>query len=131
MSLLLAEGPIAMTDEERGEDFDRTERVQRQGYGRREGDKGPSDWQKPGFWLSALGFLLTIALVLLSSIWNKVSSIEAGIAALNVDSGKQAAKLEFQQVQVNEVKARADMLEARIIVLEKANARLEAERSKP
>jgi len=128
MSLALIREDARMAEETPGED---TERIPRQNYGRRVyDDKAPSDWQKPGFWLSALGFLLTIALVLLSSIWNKVTSIEAGIAALNVDSGKLAAKLEFHQQQMNKIESRADILEARIISLEKAAARLEAERSK-
>jgi hypothetical protein len=134
MSLVLVEEDVQMADEERGED---TERIPRQDFGRREYDKAPSDWQKPGFWLSVLGFLLTIVLVVLSAIWNKLGTIEGSVQAAAVVSGSQAKELEFQKRELDEFKrlqrAQDDLRDTYITNVRERIVKLEAkeERGKP
>lgn len=131
MSLALVQEDVLMVEEERGED---TERIQRQGYGRRESDKAPSDWQKPGFWLSVLGFLLTIVLVVLSAIWNKLGTIEGAVQAGAVVSGVQAKELETQRHDFEEFKrlqrAQDDLRDTYSTNTRERVIKLEAEREK-
>ncbi len=75
------------------EDHDQLERIERSGSGgRRE-----TDWQKPGFWLSVMGFLLTIALCLLAAIWNKLDAMNTTMVAFAVSSTAQGKDIQALQ----------------------------------
>lgn len=78
---------------------EREDQIERNGPGRRE-----NDWQTPRFWVSVLGLLLTVALVLLSAIWNRVSSIDSGVQALAITTNGQAKDIAAQQRELEEFK---------------------------
>lgn len=78
---------------------EREDQIERSGPGRRE-----NDWQTPRFWVSVLGLLLTIALVLLSAIWNRVSSIDSGVQQLAIASSGQAKDIAALQHELEEFK---------------------------
>lgn len=67
---------------------DSEDRIERSGSGRRD-----TDWQRPGFWLSVMGFLLTIALVLLAAIWNKLDTMDAKYQAYAITSNGQGIEI--------------------------------------
>lgn len=57
-----------MVDEQHGGES--CERVERQGYGRRETDRPPSVWQDPKTWMALFGVLLTGCAILLTfTLW--------------------------------------------------------------
>jgi hypothetical protein len=73
---------------------------EREGPGRRE-----TDWQRPGFWLSVMGFLLTIALVLLGAIWNKLDTMDAKYQAFAINSHGQDIEIEGLKADRKEINA--------------------------
>lgn len=56
-----------------------------------------TDWQKPGFWLSVMGFLLTVALVLLGAIWSKLDTMSTSMTAFAVSATAQGKDIQALQ----------------------------------
>jgi len=98
-------------DEQEGQDHtDRAARVTRVGPGRRGTDRDrDTDWQRPGFWLSVMGFLLTIALVLLGAIWNKLDTMNSTMTAFAVSSAAQSRDIQALQDFKKEQRNQDDM----------------------
>jgi len=85
MSLELVQEDLSMAEDERGEE---TERIPRQGYGRRETDKPPGVWQDPKTWMTAFGLLLTLTLWISTRVLDEIKTINSNITTLNLTTAK-------------------------------------------
>lgn len=84
-------------------------RVDRDGPGRRESDK-PSPWQNPGLWVSILGFLLSLCVVVGSMVNSQLRDLHSDMTNLTISTTKTNTQ---QAEQIRELQEKIAKIETK------------------
>lgn len=96
---------------------------QRSGENRRQHS---SPFADPKLWVSFSAILLTIFLALFGYIATQLAQISATVQAVSLVTTKNETQIEQLKRELDQLRAEKQMLEARLIPLEKKTERLEA-----